>query len=78
MNESETPAPTPNSASKVERTLPSPDRRSFLIKMAAILISVLVGLVPLAIGVFAALDPLRRKQNISGFIRIAPLRRAAG
>ena len=32
-----------------------------------------MALVPCAIGVFAALDPLRRKKDLSGFIRIAPL-----
>jgi menaquinol-cytochrome c reductase iron-sulfur subunit len=48
-------------------------RRSFLIKAAAVVIGVVVSIFPLAVGLLAFFDPLRRKSEASSFVRIAPL-----
>jgi menaquinol-cytochrome c reductase iron-sulfur subunit len=46
-------------------------RRSFLRKVAAVVIGGIAGLVPLASGLFVFFDPVRRKSQSDGFVRIA-------
>lgn len=48
-------------------------RRGFFTKLAAILVGLIVALVPLAAGLAVFLDPLRRRQGESPFVRVAPL-----
>ena len=73
MKEPETTAPICSSAATAGSGSEYPPRRNFLVRGAAIVLGGVVGLVPLVIGAFAALDPLRRKQESGGFIRITPL-----
>ena len=55
------------------RIPPSNGRRDFLKKIAASLISGLLGLVPLAAGLTVFLDPLRRKSAANGAVRVTTL-----
>jgi menaquinol-cytochrome c reductase iron-sulfur subunit len=48
-------------------------RRGFLVKFAAVIFGGIVAVVPFAVGLFAFLDPLRRKSETGDFVRIAPL-----
>ncbi|MEO6567448.1 MAG: Rieske 2Fe-2S domain-containing protein [Opitutaceae bacterium] len=52
---------------------PQPNRRNFLTKAAAIVISGLVTLIPSAAGLLVFFDPLRRKSIKGGFVRVASL-----
>src|SRR5262249_8954426 len=52
---------------------PSTERRSFLTVLAAAIISVVLGVVPFGAGVAMFLDPLRRKSNLKGAIKVAAL-----
>ncbi len=52
---------------------PQPDRRNFLTKAAAIVIGGLITLVPLLAGLFVLFDPLRRKTENGGAVRVASL-----
>jgi Rieske Fe-S protein len=54
--------------------VPSPNgRRDFLKKIAASVISAVLGLVPLAAGLTVFLDPLRRKSSSTGAVRVTTL-----
>jgi menaquinol-cytochrome c reductase iron-sulfur subunit len=48
-------------------------RRGFFTKLAAVVVGSVVTIVPFAAGLFAYLDPLRRKSETGDFVRIAPL-----
>jgi menaquinol-cytochrome c reductase iron-sulfur subunit len=48
------------SPATISTTLPPTGRRPFLVRAAAIVISAVVGLVPLSVGLVTFLDPLRR------------------
>lgn len=50
-----------------------PQRRSFLRKMAAVVVGGLAMLIPSAAGLAVLLDPLRRRANGAGFIKITSL-----
>lgn len=52
---------------------PSPDRRNFLTKAAAIIIGGIVAVVPPLAGLFVLLDPLRRKSEGGGAVLVASL-----
>jgi menaquinol-cytochrome c reductase iron-sulfur subunit len=59
--------------SKLENPDP-PSRRSFVKEAAAIVIGGIITLVPVAAGLFAWLDPVRRKQGgAAGFVKVATL-----
>ena len=49
------------------------ERRSFFAKMAALVIGGIVSVFPLASGLLVFCDPLRRKGDNTGFLRIATL-----
>jgi menaquinol-cytochrome c reductase iron-sulfur subunit len=52
---------------------PAPERRNFLTKAAAIVIGgILAAIAPIA-GLFVAFDPLRRKTDSGGAVRVASL-----
>ncbi|HEY2882128.1 MAG TPA: Rieske (2Fe-2S) protein [Pirellulales bacterium] len=74
-NPSQTQPPGATGFASVRTTIvaPPPTRRNFLTAAAAIVIGGIVGLVPLAAGLFALLDPLRRKSDIGNFVRVASL-----
>jgi menaquinol-cytochrome c reductase iron-sulfur subunit len=59
--------------SKPECCSDSPARRSFLKEAAAVVIGGVVALVPAAAGLFAWLDPLRRKPEAAGFVKVGTL-----
>lgn len=48
-------------------------RRSFIKEAAAVLIGGVVTLVPAAAGLFAWMDPLRRRGGAAGFVKVATL-----
>ncbi len=50
-----------------------PDRRGFVTRVAAVAIGGLVGLVPLVSGLLVFLDPLRRKSDSGGMLRVTTL-----
>jgi menaquinol-cytochrome c reductase iron-sulfur subunit len=47
-------------------------RRRFIVEAATVVIGVFVGIVPLASGLLAYCDPLRRKSGGGGFVPVAP------
>lgn len=49
------------------------DRRSFITKAAAVVIGGIVAVVPPLAGVFVFLDPLRRKTEAGGAVKVATL-----
>ncbi len=51
----------------------SAPRRRFFVEAATVVIGALVALVPLATGLFAFCDPLRRKGGGAKFVPVAPL-----
>lgn len=53
--------------------LPEPPRRSFLRKVAAVLIGTVAAMIPGAAGLAVFLDPLRRKAGKADFVRITSL-----
>ena len=52
---------------------PNPDRRGFFKKTLAAVISVVLGAIPFGAGVAVLLDPLRKKSNLKGAIKVASL-----
>lgn len=52
---------------------PQPERRSFLTKAAAIVIGGIATVLPLVGGLFVFLDPLRRKTEAGGAVKVASL-----
>ena len=52
---------------------PAPDRRNFLSKAAAIVVGGLISVVAPVAGVFTLLDPLRRKGDTRGMVRVTAL-----
>lgn len=50
----------------------APDRRNFVTKAAAIVVGGLISVVAPVAGVLTFLDPLRRKSDTRGMVRIAP------
>ena len=52
---------------------PAPDRRNFLAKAAALIIGGALALVAPVAGLFVAFDPLRRKSENGGAVRVASL-----
>jgi menaquinol-cytochrome c reductase iron-sulfur subunit len=52
---------------------PAPDRRSFLTKTAAIVITGVLGVIPVVAGLLTFLDPLRRKSGARGMVRVSSL-----
>lgn len=50
-----------------------PERRSFLKKAAAVLLGGITLLVPMLAGLAVFIDPLRRKTEAGGFVRVASL-----
>ncbi len=70
--------PSKSAASKPQAERPTPadvDRRGFLVKASAAVIGTLIVLVPLATGIVAFFNPLRRKPGVSesNFLRVAYL-----
>ena len=55
-----------------------PERRRFIVEAATVVIGAIVGLVPLATGLFAYCDPLRRKQRQRRVRARGPARCAGG
>jgi menaquinol-cytochrome c reductase iron-sulfur subunit len=51
----------------------APDRRNFVAKAASIVIGGLISIVAPVAGVFTFLDPLRRKSDTRGLVRVASL-----
>jgi menaquinol-cytochrome c reductase iron-sulfur subunit len=49
------------------------DRRHFLVKAAAVVVGGLVGIVPLASGLFTFFDPVRRKSGSTELLRVTSL-----
>jgi len=63
----------PNQQQPPAKQSPEP-RRGFLAGLMAIVIGGLVGLVPLASGLWALVSPLRRKENdATGFVKVTTL-----
>lgn len=62
-----TPDSSPNDASVTE------NRRSFISRTATIVTAAVAGAVAPIAGLFTFLDPLRRKSDTRGMVRIAPL-----
>ena len=54
-------------------TTPAPDRRNFVTKAAAVVIGGLISAVAPLAGLFTVLDPLRRKSDTRGLVRVASL-----
>lgn len=54
-------------------TPPPPDRRSFMTKAAAIVVGGAIALVAPVAGLFTFLDPLRRKTETRGLVRVTSL-----
>jgi menaquinol-cytochrome c reductase iron-sulfur subunit len=52
---------------------PNTERRSFLKAFTAAAISVLLGVIPFGAGVAMFMDPLRRKSNLKGAVKVATL-----
>ena len=52
---------------------PEADRRGFLTKTAAIVLTAVIGAVPVVAGLFTFLDPLRRKSEARGLVRVTSL-----
>ncbi|MCU9611858.1 hypothetical protein OEK97_28540, partial [Escherichia coli] len=52
---------------------PAPDRRNFVTKAAALVVGGLISVVAPVAGLFTLLDPLRRKGDTRGMVRIATL-----
>lgn len=48
-------------------------RRGFLVRLAAVAVGGIVTLFPFAAGLFTFADPLRRKSDLGGFLRVATL-----
>jgi len=64
-----------DTSSNVERPTPEPaaeNRRGF-VKLAAVICGAIAGLVPTVAGLMVLLDPLRRKADGGGFIRVTTL-----
>lgn len=51
----------------------APDRRNFIVKAAAVLVGGIVAVIPPLAGVFVFFDPLRRKTDAGGAVRVANL-----
>ncbi|MBL0939381.1 MAG: Rieske 2Fe-2S domain-containing protein [Gemmatimonadaceae bacterium] len=51
----------------------APDRRNFVTKAAAVVIGGLISVVAPVAGLFTTLDPLRRKSDTRGMVRVATL-----
>ena len=58
---------------KPSETPAQPDRRGFFKKAGSVVIGGLLGLVPLLSGLAVFLDPLRRKSQAQGAVRVASL-----
>jgi menaquinol-cytochrome c reductase iron-sulfur subunit len=54
-------------------TTPAPDRRNCVTKAAAVVIGGLISAVAPLAGLFTILDPLRRKSDTRGLVRVASL-----
>lgn len=52
----------------------APDRRNFVTKAAAIVVGGLITVVAPVAGIFTFLDPLRRKSDTRGLVRVASLK----
>ncbi len=58
---------------KDDRSPPRPDRRNYLVKAAAVLVGGILAVVPPISGLLVFLDPLRRKTEARGTVRIGSL-----
>lgn len=56
-----------------EHSPPQSDRRSYLTKVAAIAVGGLIAVVAPVAGLFTFLDPLRRKSDARGMVRVSSL-----
>ena len=56
-----------------EPSPPQPDRRNFLTRTAAIVVGSIIAIVAPVAGLFTFLDPLRRKSESRGMVRVATL-----
>lgn len=54
-------------------TTPAPDRRNFVSKAAAIVVGGLISVVAPVAGLFTLFDPLRRKSDTRGLVRVASI-----
>ncbi|WP_310572239.1 Rieske (2Fe-2S) protein [Gemmatimonas sp.] len=52
---------------------PAPDRRNFVAKAASIIVGGLISVVAPVAGLFTLFDPLRRKTDARGLVRVASL-----
>lgn len=66
------PATKPATTADADSSLAEP-RRTFLEKVAAVVIGGIVSVFPFATGLYVFLDPLRRKASASEFVRVAAL-----
>jgi len=57
--------------SHMSDSTPAPDRRNFVTKAAAVVVGGLISVVAPVAGLFTVLDPLRRKTDTRGLVKVA-------